>query len=305
MTSVLFHVGLQKTGSTLIQRNLNRNRGKLAEVGAAYYRLRPATETDAIEHLPHFTSLLRTISTNRHPDPSEAELAREMRTVRESSTVILSDENTLGPIAHENGKPAYGNARAVMERAVEALDLDDMTAMLYVRAQDTYLESTYMQRIHNGRSIRFPEFIEGAAIDSFDWHSLADAVASAVGKENMRVVPYESIREGEVPYLNHVLETAGLDVRLTEDDMARRESNRSYSALGLEIALRCNDLLEGEDLKAFRKFLQTEFSNASHPRAELLSEDARRDLLERYRPSNERLFDEYGITAHRDRYGLA
>ena len=284
----IIHVGLQKTASTMLQRNLHRNRPALKAADVGYVRLRPRNETDDFAHLPTVTSAIRSIAIPKReaPDPSAVKQEVERFRSGEHETVIISDENILGPINHESGKPAYSQAGDVMEWMVDTLAPESYKVILYVRSQDTYIESTYLHRIHVGRSLKFGQYMKRSDIDSFDWDRLATTIASRIGRGNMHVVPYETIERGELAYVNRFLELAKVPVNLTEEDLAARTSNRSYSQLALDLALRCNDLLKGDDLRTFRDFLQTNYSNATHPRPTLLTDERRAALKKRFAASN-------------------
>ncbi len=283
-----FHVGLQKTASTMLQRNLNRNRAKLAKAGVGYHRLRPLNETDDAAHLPAVTSALRAFAMPRRQRPTDDAVLAEVEWLHSQGyeQVILSDENTLGPINHESGKPAYANAAEIVDWLVSTIRPNEYRVVLYVRRQDGYLESTYTHRVHVGKSIAFEKYMKRVDTSSFDWDALATRIAASIGRGNLHVVPYETIENGELFVLNRFLELAGTGIVLKDDDLAARTSNRSYSGIALEMALRCNELLEGKDLRIFREFLQNNFSNATHPRPELLTPEHRERLVKRFTESN-------------------
>ncbi len=285
----IIHVGLQKTASTMVQRNLHRNRKLLDDAGVGYVRLRGLNETEDVHHLPAVTSSIRAIAIPKREPPAPDAVAAELEWLRAAGheTVIISDENILGPINLESGQPAYAHAADVVEWLVETLAPDSYRVLLYVRGQDTYLESTYLHRIHVGRSIRFDQYLQRTDIDSLDWDGLATGIASRIGQGNLHVVPFETIERGELAYVNRFLELGGVPVQFGQDDLAAQTSNRSYSALALELALRCNKILEGDDLRTFRAFLQDNYSNATHPRPVLLTDERRAELKKRFAASNE------------------
>ena len=176
---------------------------------------------------------------------------------------------------------------------VDNVKVDRLTLVLYVRRQDTYLESAYMQRIQHGKTLSFEEYIARRNTESFDWNSLASSLAGVVGRENLEVVPYESVKAGPAAYVNVFLERCGVPLQLTESDIPPGRSNRSYSAIALEIARRSNDLLTKEEQKVLRRFLQDNFSNVTHPRPQLLSDEARSEFLAGYARSNQILEETY------------
>lgn len=291
----VIHVGLQKTASTMLQRNLHRNRQLLQGAGIGYVRLRPLNETADIAHLPALTATIRALAIPNRQAPDANAVTAELESIRSmgEETIIISDENILGPINHESGKPAYPNAGEIVEWLIDTLGPDSYRVILYVRSQDTYIESTYLHRIHIGRSIRFNKYLKRIDIESFDWDALATRIASRIGRGNMSVVPYETIERGELVFINRFLELGKVPVRFQQEHLADQTSNRSYSALALELALRCNDILEAEDLRSFRYFLQTNYSNATHERPTLLTDERRKAIKSRFEVSNKAVLRKY------------
>lgn len=63
----------------------------------------------------------------------------------------------------------------------------------------------------------------------------------------------------------------------------------------MRIARQVNPMLNDQERKLLRRFLQENFSTASHPRAELLTPEARQELFDRYAPSNRELFESHDL----------
>ncbi len=69
--------------------------------------------------------------------------------------------------------------------------------------------------------------------------------------------------------------------------------NPSLSPKGIEIAIRCNDLLDTREKRTFRRFLQKAFKQRPGEKHTLFSEAQRRELLAFYAPSNQQCVDEF------------
>jgi hypothetical protein len=69
--------------------------------------------------------------------------------------------------------------------------------------------------------------------------------------------------------------------------------NPSLSPKGIEIAIRCNDLLDDEEKWVFRRFLQSTFSQQPGEKHTLFTDQQRRELLQYYAQSNQRCIEEF------------
>ena len=69
--------------------------------------------------------------------------------------------------------------------------------------------------------------------------------------------------------------------------------NPSLSPKGLEIALRCNELLDSEEQWVFRRFLQDTFIQKPGEKHSLFTEEQRRELLRFYAESNRKCMEEF------------
>lgn len=169
----------------------------------------------------------------------------------------------------------------------------DVQLFTYIRRQDKFLESYYVQKVQGGSGQGFDEFMDSVKVEDISWNELLSALESLFGRERIEVVPFETIYEGEEPFLRRCAASFTDPDILDYTNLAGLPKNRSYSDIALNIARTANPLLSAEEQRLLRTFLQTNFSNATHPRARLLSDAARRDILAMHRDGNAAVIARY------------
>jgi hypothetical protein len=251
------HVGAPKTGSTAIQHFLADNAAALASAGACYPRAgrcswRPGHHNlaDELRGAPGFDARLGTLS------DFCAELERKS-TLR----AVLSAEDLI--FAHERA-----DAFATLREALAAIGYRTKI-VLYVRAHDEYVESTYSEAVRQGMTPPFARYVDdvmqhGGMTDPawafpYEFSRLADGFASMFGRDDVIVRGY---RHGEERswLIRDFLHAVGLDqilgenlaswpeqdenIRLTTGEVLRRvAASIAANRRAPEIEVMCADLL--------------------------------------------------------------
>lgn len=161
-----------------------------------------------------------------------------------------------------------------------------------VRRQDKYLESYYLQKIQGGASMTFGEYLEQVDLKAVSWKKVVDMAEGVFGEGNVVVYPFETIYAGDEQFLRRFIAQFA-DPDAFDYGNLNIPKNRSYSDVALRIALVGNGLLEPEERKLLRKFLQENFSNATHPRAKLMTPEQSAELLAMHEQGNRELFAKY------------
>lgn len=173
MQAPLFiHIGTHKTGSTAIQRAFRADEKALRKEGLV--RLRSCDRIalpslDATE-LEAMTSSLR--------EEAGGQAGRPMR-------FLMTSEGFSG-----DPMTGYADAPVVASRLRAATHGFDARIILFLRRQDDFIESWYTQRIHEGRSETFDEFLQLIRLEEMSWLRLAEAYAAEFGRENIIVRRY-------------------------------------------------------------------------------------------------------------------
>ncbi|WP_386685104.1 hypothetical protein [Loktanella sp. R86503] len=200
--------------------------------------------------------------------------------VRGVTSVLFSNENALGkPFRKAPG--LYPEHDKIIAAFAKAFDSFDANIVYTIRPQYSFLESYYLQRIHQGDSLSFGDFIKGIDLDRLHWTPIVDALKREFGADRVTVIDFELIRQGQMRFIQEfVSRTISPDITVDTDYDSVK--NPSISARGLEIALRVNPLLEKGEKGLMRKFLQANFSNQTEPRPVLMDDELRDNLIAKY-----------------------
>ena len=296
MKRLILHVGVPKTGTSLIQRTMRQLRPELRSSGIAYidrkamHRLRDrpswaAYATGPKENRPRFLSDLRDV------------VKRErLRALPKARAVVMSNESMIGRIAPEFGDPYWPRATAALTDVVTALKPSSTRVVMYIRRQDRLIESLYMQRIHLGGSLNWTKFHRAVCGDDrVRYQDLVQAIAEVPTVEKISVAPFELIGAGGGRFVTHFMESLDLGIEaLVADRDDPKPSNPSYTQPAYELAMKINKRLETPAQRELtRKYLRELFPADEYPKAQLLTNEQRSELIEIYRPANEKFFAEY------------
>jgi hypothetical protein len=267
-----FHVGAHKTGTSVFQQYLRQNpwlmrRKRILVVGRA--------------ELAGYVGWGEKLIADPRPLIDRVERLRRSPV---ASVLIGSCENLLGrPFPKGGDGSLYPAAPRNIEALARATKGVRGKAILAIRPQEEFLESYYLQTVHEGRHHTFDEWLARVDLDALSWRPVVDALHEAFGPADVEVVDFGLIAAGQDAFISHLLTRIDprLDFRVSHDLV----KNRSVSARGLEMALEVNPHLKtGAERRALRILLQTHFSNLDFPRPALLSDEQKHALRARYGP---------------------
>lgn len=184
------------------------------------------------------------------------------------------------------------NFRFIMSTLRKYVSINIVT---FVRRQDEFLESFYMQSVREGATWTFAEYIDAFALDNLDWCRLFDDLVANPDIDSVSVLPYEK------PLLNGggYQSTADaffkhLDPNLSINaDTSNIIANPSLDPAHVEHALAANKSMSPED--AFEEYVRISqvYPKPPYSKFGLFSEQRRADLIEKFAPSNKTLFEKY------------
>lgn len=286
---VVYHLGAHKTGSSLLQKFMRDNPEVLRRHRIAYLgRGEMNTCVGWGKRLLNRPEIL---------EDRLAELAADEGCDR----VVTSHENTLGPPLKPGAPHLYPRGPEIVEQLARVLKPWRARAFLYIRPQDEFLESYYLQQIHQGEHMSFGEWLEDIDLTALSWQPVVAALRAQFGADRVEVVDFGLIREGQNRFIADFLRRIDPTIEFTPDYRPIR--NPSISGKGLRIALVANRHLRTDwERKAMRTFLQRHFSNQDYPRPVLLSDEQKAQLRRRYASEYQqltgtRLSDVGGATA--------
>ncbi len=240
------HAGLEKTGTTSIQRALDKHRGRVEKLGFFYPKatavgkniLLGAMFCDEYKERPLFLAAVdkRGGDHEKFVAMIKDELAKEYESTSATS-LILSSEFIAG---HTNLKKLRDYCDSIAE---------ETEFVLYLREQSALLMSLYSTYIKSG-GIEFGTFgqLDQKALPSFlNYRMLVErAEDSFPGNVTLRIFDRKKLRGGDV--IKDFLEVVGLHQH--EDDIQVARQNESLSVVGLEVLktinLKIPNIVDGE-----------------------------------------------------------
>jgi hypothetical protein len=268
-SSVVLHVGAHKTGSSLVQKFLRDNRTALSGHGIHYI---PRSDMNTLigwgRALHDEPELLRRrledVTTGRHP------------------VVMGSHENTLGRPFVKGTPGLYPDGPRNAKALGQILDGFDYTVVVYIRPQADFVESYYLQSLHEGGTQTFAEWTrELIDYESLSWRPLIDALGESLGPHRVVVKDFRDIKHGQEEFLRRFFAAVEVDPKISLSYAPVR--NASISEKGMQMALAVNPLVaSSRQRKAVRVFLQKHFSNRRYPRPSLFTEAERSRIAELY-----------------------
>lgn len=281
MESVILHVGGHKTASSMIQSQLRMDREKLKENISIIFR------EEMMSH-PFYAQMKKAIESKG----GEGSIVNQGFDA--NPHLLFTNEDMLSALSLSG---FFRNAKYGVEYIKKMFPGREVRIILYTRNQIEYIESVYLQQLHMGRVLEFKDFISRQPIDKIRWFGVCESLSELDGVK-LEVVPYESINVvGVDEYYRNFLRLVGVvdaeKFNVDQDKMGGRKANRSFAQKAIDIFNRVYDLLDEDEMKVMRVFLQNNFSTKNYPRPELFSGGQKKELMQSYRYDNELLFDEY------------
>ena len=291
---VVLHLGAHKTGTSLIQK---------------YMRDRPE-----VMRQNRIEALSRSSGDELIGWGQDKILSKGLPIIRKKirrsalqfrSRYVLSHENALGKPFAASGDTLYPDAAALARRIADGLTgkrkiadsliVKRKAAVFYIRDQASFLESYYLQTIHEGKYHLFDDWVKPMLGGSLSWAPLYRGLCEALGKENVLLKDFGGqIRAGQANFLSDFFDSfMHVDAEKFQNFEYPALRNPSIGDLGLEFALKINPYLKSkQEQKLARNFLQQVFSNVDYPRPVLLSEEQKQALKVQYMAENQELVQE-------------
>ncbi|MFC8800914.1 hypothetical protein ACFT2C_24550 [Promicromonospora sp. NPDC057138] len=284
MKHLVLHVGAHKTGTTLVQKALQTNREAFAKRG---YDVLVRNEYENLTEGYH--------SRWRRQAGSLGNVTKAFEMVRDAAThdsLVISHEDLLASVHSFRTGPLYAPADNVLRIAHKVLEPERTTVLLYVRRQDRFVESSYLQTVRVGSTKSFAEFMEPVTTENLRWDSLVEKIKESIPADSeVRVNYFEGIKElRSRPFVREFFQQTGVGV-VPKFPFNTEAVNRGYSEAALKLALVGNGELETGDRRKLRLFLDANFSNVTHPSPLLLTKEQREEMLAALAPSNKALHE--------------
>ncbi len=292
MHQLILHIGTHKTGSTALQQTLALPAvaRALAANGTFYDpSCWPRTQ---------FLAAARSGTEPHDGQASWAELEAGVEKVRrqlQTHDVLISDEGFSGTLF-----AGYADT-GVHARLLNAITAGlDVRLIVYLRRQDSFIESAYAQSIHTGKTWSFDEFLAATPADGFDWVAWLAHYERYWPVEKISVFAYEA-QAACGGIVDHFLPAADLATPglLSEIERASTESslptNQGYSQEIIESARQANLSLDAHGQRVLRQLLQQTLRLTKSPFSayQHFIPERRREFLTRFAASNATLRERF------------
>jgi hypothetical protein len=259
---VVIHVGAHKTGTSLVQRYFNEDPQRTQALGIGFINRYDSSQLIGWGNKP--------------PEGLRSRLEEE--TAKRPSIVLTSQENALGRPFLPGRPGVYPDAPQGAENLAKSCDGFDTHVVFYVRPIADFLESFYLQTIHQGASHTFQEWYD-SLIGPHRWTPAVEALEHAFGADRVIIGDFTEIKAGQNQFLRQFMTRSGIPQPPTVE--YERIENPSISARGLQIALGINPHLNtARERRVTRLFLQKHFSNQVEDRARPMPEELRRSVID-------------------------
>jgi hypothetical protein len=284
--------GAHKTGTTLLQDALHSQEDLLAQAGVFVIR------RSGFHLSPVFESTRR-LRRNKEVQATEDEEVLEwaddiMRSAGDRN-IVLSVESLFGEV----NTRFYGNAGPILRYLRDLFPEHEFIVKYYVRRQDTFLTSAYLQKVHKGNPKDAHKFTEAMMESGMSWNAVLDQIAEVVGRSNVIVRPFEGMSGAIDEYVRDFFGTFLDDEATIAHLVANRdgtETNVSLSEIGLRVALDFFERVEDKNARQILvKTLQRHAGVDKLPRARLYGPDEIAAFRDRYAEDNARLFTDWDL----------
>ena len=215
---IVYHLGVHKTGTTLLQQNMVRNSQALREQGVYCVN---GEWPDGIKKLRRRMRRLQNpdLATPQH-ELAETLNKRMLRRAEAAGakTLLLSEENFIGnPIHFEqqwHKEPArfYPAAATCLKALTFGFAPADITVILYSRAQEGLLKGHYSEALRALEADEdFGGFLDRTDIGSFRFDDLLARMQAVLPGAQFEVKPFEAIKGGAERFVADFFARIGVD----------------------------------------------------------------------------------------------
>lgn len=295
MRKIYLHIGAHKTATTTIQLNLRDN----AVLFQSKYNISYISPTD-IQNCYlgiHFKKLSMGELGDSQAYKESLHEAKSALTAllasQEFQDIIISWEGFLGHSALDSYEGIYTHSPKVADSINFLFGDFDLSLILFIRRQDEFIESTYLQQIKENRSISFEEFVDKINIEDLSWLKLVRDFDNYFPNK-IKVIPFELIREiGARKFFDtFCYELLRIDIS-AEVLTIVEHANPSMSSYGVRISRELLPLIHEKNRPILNKIIFKDLSSRVFGKAEFFTPFTRRLIKKACKQDNELLFQTY------------
>lgn len=278
---LILHAGAHKTGTTMIQQALAKLAPDLAERGVHYVDYQALKE-------PGVLSYMHPAKEYDDRRASVTEFFARLIQVHRGETLLLSSESffsfaNLWQVSPE--RQFYGDLAHSAPRFKKLGLFDDITIIYYLRRQDRFLNSVYLEYVKSGViDVPFEEFYGQVPLEKLSWKRLLETLAAVYGEDRVSVGLFEDIKKGGQRYLADFLDKVGVDIE--PPVMNFSAGNRSLPLAAYEEAIEAYPTLDRDARRALGRQLQRRYSGRHLSPAEFMTDELREEIMSPHRRDN-------------------
>lgn len=287
---LIIHCGAHKTGTTSIQSMLNAKKDLLRKKGVLYIPEKKINETGVIEFLHSANSSSMDANTIRRA------LVKCIDN-NQPKSVVISHESIL---SYANIHPKSTSVKFYTSVSqslgnLQLLKLDSMFSsirvLLYVRRQDQFLQSLYMENLSKGLwTLPMDQAIEGMDYGDLSWLHLAERLSAGLGRENVIVRPFEIVRGGWQCLVADFCKATGIEI---DSFISKKNKNESFSKPAHYLALKILPNIDRARRPQVSAILKMLFPPTVFGKSNPMTESTKREIIETLKEDNSALFKTY------------
>lgn len=266
MAKLVAHIGTHKTGTSVIQHFLNKNKEQLSDDGVNLIKFKGRRETQTLHrYSKEFTKALKqNIDIQIHSDKIN----------------LVSFEGLSGSL-----ETLYSNYRVLADTLAEATEHHNTELIIFFRRQDQFIQSSYMQMMHQSKNIAFSDFYNREKLKNLSWLNFFEHYSKHFGHNNISVIPYSPLRFINKSIINVFGEAIGSTLLSSEKENSFKNIGFSPEALKVFNGVAKN--LDERERKKLRRSLQKKFHNGLFREYKFLDLKERDYVVERFKEENE------------------
>lgn len=291
MKRLIIHLGFHKTGSTFLQSSLHGTARKSKNPGF----INNWFVTNAASTLSG--SQIRDLRAGRfNIDVTDALRAH---LTEQDCDCILSNENLIGNQFGQKVDYGFYPDTTNLTTFFDGLgDLFDILYVFYVRRQDNFISSTYLNIARGGYSGQFTDYMARFDFDDLDYDSFFTKLKQST-KNPIKVVPFEIIRTSPERFISSFTDLFSPNATISHSSNQRT----SLSAIGIDLYQSVGHKLNDKDRAVLARFLANKFSTKTHPPKQLLPKYLSRLMLKDFSERNRALFKNHIDESYHDVLG--
>lgn len=215
------------------------------------------------------------------------EIKRFIRNHKKSNKIIVSSENLIEYMFRLNDASFLDSQIKELVRYAK-----NITFICFVKRQDFYYESVYLQYIKQGRSYSFDHFLRKYSVYNLNWYNIAKAMKRYC--KNVKIIPIENYKIGSDQYISLVHEIFDLNFKLSSLKTTEL-TNKTYSLQSFKKAIKYNSKHnDRESKKNYRTMLEKEDAKkGKYEKPTFFTASQRKFIRKFYKNGNTKLFKEF------------